>query len=76
MGKGKGMIERKVMRVRRGFVLFEFKGVHIIKLKRLVTKINKKLDVKFIIYKKDLKKYGFWIKTNKFLYYINKYLFV
>jgi ribosomal protein L16/L10AE len=27
MGKGKGLIERQIIRVRRGVTLFEFKGV-------------------------------------------------
>lgn len=47
MGKGKGMIERKVIRIRRGVVLFEFKGVSPLRLQKLVDKINKFLSVKF-----------------------------
>lgn len=27
MGKGKGLIDRKIIRIRRGVTLFEFKGV-------------------------------------------------
>jgi ribosomal protein L16/L10AE len=27
MGKGKGLIERKIIKIRRGVTLFEFKGV-------------------------------------------------
>lgn len=49
MGKGKGMIERKVIRIRRGVVLFEFLGVHPQKLKKLALKVNKICNVKFSI---------------------------
>lgn len=49
MGKGKGMIERKVIRIRRGVVLFEFIGVAPIKLKKFSLKINKICSVKFSI---------------------------
>jgi len=27
MGKGKGLIERQIIRIRRGVTLFEFKGI-------------------------------------------------
>jgi ribosomal protein L16/L10AE len=27
MGKGKGLIERQIIRIRRGVTIFEFKGV-------------------------------------------------
>lgn len=47
MGKGKGSIERKVIRIRRGVVLFEFKGIPQTKLQKLIKKINKALSVKF-----------------------------
>lgn len=49
MGKGKGLIERKVIRIRRGVVLFEFLGVNMLKLKKLIKKINKYLNVKFFV---------------------------
>jgi len=45
MGKGKGLIERKILRVRRGFVLFEFLGVSKMRLSKLILKINKFLNV-------------------------------
>lgn len=74
MGKGKGLIERKILRVRRGFVLFEFLGVSRIKLSKLILKINKFLNVKFIItYKKKIN-YNLWAKKNKYIYYHDKYL--
>jgi len=49
MGKGKGMIERKVIRIRRGVVLFEFLGVSQLKLKKLMLKANRICSVKFAI---------------------------
>ena len=49
MGKGKGLIERKAIRIRRGFSLFEFKGVPIIRLRKLIKKINKFLNIKFFL---------------------------
>lgn len=55
MGKGKGLIERKVIRIRRGVVLFEFLGVNPLKIKKLITKANRICSVKFfIIYKKKI----------------------
>lgn len=53
MGKGKGLIERKVIRIRRGVVLFEFLGVNPLNLKKLIKKINKYLNVKFFILSKE-----------------------
>jgi len=32
MGKGKGLIERRIIRIRRGVTLFEFKGISKAKL--------------------------------------------
>lgn len=75
MGKGKGLIERKVIRIRRGVVLFEFLGVHPLKLKKFSNKINKICSVKFNIFYKDLNVYyPLWSKKNKYLYYYDKYL--
>lgn len=55
MGKGKGMIERKVIRIRRGVVLFEFLGVSPVKLKKFCLKINRICNVKFGVLKnKDI----------------------
>lgn len=49
MGKGKGLIERKVIRARVGFILFEFTGVSPRKLQKFCTKINKVCSIKFSI---------------------------
>jgi ribosomal protein L16/L10AE len=58
MGKGKGMVERKVIRIRRGVMLFEFIGIPLNKLQLLVPKLNKKLDIKFALIKKNFYSYG------------------
>lgn len=57
MGKGKGLIERKVIRIRKNTTIFEFSGVSYYRLIQLLLKINKKLDVKFSIYFKKLNSY-------------------
>lgn len=75
MGKGKGLIERKVIRIRRGVVLFEFLGVNVAKLKKLIKKINKYLNVKFFIITKENINFNLWSKKNKYLYYYEKYLY-
>ena len=74
MGKGKGLIERKIIRVRRGFVLFEFLGVPLIKLRKLIKKINKVLDVKFEVIDKNSRYFNIWSKNNKYFHYHEKYL--
>lgn len=51
MGKGKGMFERKVIRLYRGYILFEFLGFPLKKLKIIVNIINKLINIKLrIIY--------------------------
>ena len=75
MGKGKGSIERKVIRVRRNFVLFEFKGIPIIKLKKLIIFINKLLSVKFFLIKNYDKNFSLWTKNNKYISYHEKHLY-
>jgi large subunit ribosomal protein L16 len=49
MGKGKGMFERRVIRVNRGFILFEFSGFSINKLKFIINIINKLLSIKLVL---------------------------
>jgi ribosomal protein L16/L10AE len=46
MGKGKGLIERQIIRIRRGVTLFEFKGVSKSKIIWLTNEMNKKLKIK------------------------------
>lgn len=57
MGKGKGLIERKTIRVKKNFIIFEFKGVPLIKIKNLVKYSNKFLSVKTYIIKNYDKSY-------------------
>ena len=53
MGKGKGSLDRKVLKLKKNFILFEFYGISFYKLKWFVNKINKKLNFKFLfIFKK------------------------
>ena len=58
MGKGKGMVDRKVMRIRRGVTLFEFIGVPLKKLYLLIPKLNRKLDIKLTYFKNNFRPYG------------------
>jgi len=75
MGKGKGLIERKIIKIRRGVTLFEFKGVSRSKLIWITNKINKKLKIKInFFFKKSDIFYKIWSKKNQYTYYYNKYL--
>lgn len=76
MGKGKGLIERKIIRIRRGVVLFEFLGVSIIKLKKLVKKINQILNVKFYVLYSYKTYFSLWSKRKRYVYYHDKYLYI
>lgn len=75
MGKGKGLIERKVIRVRRNLVLLEFKGISPIKLKKFLKFVNKILSAKMYIIKKYKINYSVWSKKNRYYIYHEKYLF-
>lgn len=74
MGKGKGLFERRIIRISKNTVLFEFTGVSFFKLNFLVKKINKKLGIKVILIQND----NLFFKTttkNKFIsVYYNKFL--
>ena len=50
MGKGKGMLERAVIRVKKNFSIFEFKGFSVYRLKKFYININKKLNLGFFLY--------------------------
>jgi len=53
MGKGKGAMERKVIRLQKNFVLFEFKGVNYYKTHWFLKKLNKISNLRFtVIFKK------------------------
>jgi hypothetical protein len=74
MGKGKGLVDRKIIRVYKNTILFEFFGISFYKLAYIVKKINKKLNFKIILISKNnnLNKSPF--KLNTPIRYFNKYL--
>jgi len=75
MGKGKGLIERQIIRIRRGVTIFEFKGISKSKIMWLTKEVNKKLKIKInCFFKKTDIFYKVWSKKNKYSYYYNKYL--
>ena len=75
MGKGKGLIERQIIRIRRGVTLFEFKGISRSKIIWLSNEINKKLKIRVnFFFKKNDIFYKIWSKKNRYSYYYNKYL--
>lgn len=75
MGKGKGLIDRRVIIVKQNFILLEFKGVPIIRLKKLIKNLNKFLTVKMYVLTKNLKYFSLWAKKSKYIIYHDKYLF-
>jgi len=50
MGKGKGMLERGVIRIKKNFILFEFKGYSKNYLNNFLKNINRKLNLNFYLY--------------------------
>lgn len=73
MGKGKGLFERRIIRVPKNTILFEFLGISIFKLKFLIKKINKKLGIKTYLIFKKTNNYKL-ISNNGFTsIYFNKY---
>jgi len=50
MGKGKGMLERAVIRVKKNFSIFEFKGFSRYRLNKFCLNINKKLNLGFFLF--------------------------
>ena len=75
MGKGKGIIERKCLRVKKNFIIFEFKGIPTNKLKKLIVYLNKFLSVKMYLFFNYNINFCLWSKENKYLTYHKKYLF-
>lgn len=74
MGKGKGMLERRVIRIAKNTILFEFFGISSYRLNYFVNKINKKLNFKaYLILKNDNFAKSF-SKNNITFKYHNKYL--
>ena len=53
MGKGKGLFERKIIRIFRGDILIQFSGFKLNKLYLVLNKLNKKFDIKLSLIYKD-----------------------
>ena len=74
MGKGKGLVERKIIRVYKNTILFEFFGIPFYKLLAVTKKINKKLNFKLKLISKNINLYKTPFKLNTPAKYYNKYL--
>ena len=74
MGKGKGLVNRKIIRVYKNTILFEFMGVPFYKLLLITKKINKKLNFKIGVISKNNNLYKSTFKLNTPIRYFKKYL--
>ena len=74
MGKGKVMLERGVFRIKKNFILFEFKGFSNVYLKNFLKNINKKLNLNFYLYNNKNIKYNLWYNNSNYIQYFDKYL--
>ena len=74
MGKGKGSIDRKVLKLKKNFILFEFCGMSYYKLNWFVNKINKKLNFKFRIFSKKITLNSTWFCRKNYNFFYKKYL--
>lgn len=74
MGKGKGLVERRVIRIYKNIILFEFFGISFYKLLNITKKINKKLNFKIILISKQNNLYKNPFKLNTPTKYFDKYL--
>ena len=73
MGKGKGLFERRIIRVSKNTILFEFIGIPFFKLNFLIKKINKKLSIKTTLLSNKLIFYKSVPKKGFGLIYYSKY---
>jgi hypothetical protein len=73
MGKGKGNIDKKILKLRKNFILFEFYGVSCYKLRWLANKINKKLNFNFLCIFEKHKEYSWWAYSSKYSFFFKKY---
>lgn len=76
MGKGKGLFERKVIRLKKNFIIFEFKGINFFKLNWFLSKINKISNLRFKLISKKNNIYRNWFKLNTQSYFNIKYLHI
>ena len=74
MGKCKGFIERRVIRIYKNTILFEFFGISFYKLLNITKKINKKLNFKIVLISKNNNLYKNPFKLNTPVKYFDKYL--
>lgn len=74
MGKGKGLFERRIIRLPKNRILFEFSGISFYKLKHFVKKINKKLNFKTSIFFNHKNYFKTATKHNLIFNYYVKYL--
>jgi ribosomal protein L16/L10AE len=74
MGKGKGLVERRIIRVYKNTILFEFFGISFYKLNNITKKINKKLNFKITLISNNINVYKNPFKLNSPIKYFNKYL--
>lgn len=74
MGKGKGLVNRKIIRCYKNTILFEFMGIPFYKLLLITKKINKKLNFKIGVICKNNNMYKAAFKLNTPIKYFNKYL--
>lgn len=73
MGKGKGLFERRVIRLRKNSILFEFMGVPLNKINFFIKKINKKLSFKTYLLSSDTFKFKTISKHSNITTYYNKF---
>lgn len=76
MGKGKGLVERRIIRIYKNTILFEFFGISFYKLLNITKKINKKLNFKIILISKNINFYKNPFKLNTPVKYFSKYLLI
>lgn len=73
MGKGKGLFERRIIRLRKNSILFEFMGIPFNKLNFFIKKINKKLSFKTYILCSNSFKFKTLSKHSEITTYYNKF---
>lgn len=74
MGKGKGLFIRRIIRIPKNRILFEFSGISFYRLNFFIKKINKKLTFKTYIINNNDFKYKILSKNSFILNYYNKFL--
>jgi ribosomal protein L16/L10AE len=76
MGKGKGMFDRWMFKIQRGFILAEFLGISFYKLSHSINWLNKKLKLKLkIICSKKITFLKNWTNSNS-VFFFNKYRYL